>query len=126
LIRCILFSRWGAVPWRDRPPALEPTVVYGLDHFQISGICGFVNNGHFAPDEMPEALVKVILKLLKPAPDNPPLIDRTLQGGARYVIGVIRHRGDRRAQTSAPRSRPDDGAIGQRLLDCGARRPRAW
>jgi hypothetical protein len=67
-------------------------VVYGLDHFPIGAICGFVDNEHFAPDEMPEGLVKRILKLLKPDPDYPSLIDRTFQGGARYVIGVFEER----------------------------------
>jgi hypothetical protein len=72
-----------------KPPAPEPTVTYGLDHFPIGGICGFVNIENFAPDEMPEELVRLILRLLKPDPNYPLLDDRTFQGGARYIVGLI-------------------------------------
>jgi hypothetical protein len=92
-----------------RPPALEPTVVYGLDNFPISAICGFVNNEYFAPDEMPEGLVKLILKLLKPDPHYPSLIDRTFHGGARYVIGVIEERKRARREVDRMRGRSGNG-----------------
>jgi hypothetical protein len=75
-----------------RLPAPEPTVVYGLDHFPTSAICGFVNNEHFAPDEMPAELVGMILDLRKHDPNNPVLRNRTFQAGARYVIEVIEQR----------------------------------
>jgi hypothetical protein len=77
-----------------KPPALEPTVPYGPDHFPISGICGFVNNEHFAPEPMPEKLVGMIPDLRKHDLNNPVLH----KVGARYVIEVIEQREQERQE----------------------------
>jgi hypothetical protein len=71
------------------PPAPEPMVRYGRK-VPVSVICEFV--GHYAPDKMPEELVEMILRLLKPDPNHPMLVDRTFQGGARCVIELIEQR----------------------------------
>jgi hypothetical protein len=80
------------------PPAMEPTVPYGQAHFSISRFCAFVEQ--YAPEEMPEELVGMVLNLPKHDPNNPVLRNRTFQAGARYVIAVIEQRS--RASRSEP------------------------
>jgi hypothetical protein len=65
-----------------RPPSPEPTVPYGREYFSATGLCGFLNNEHFASSRMPDELIESILRLKKVDP-NHMLTDYTFQGAAR-------------------------------------------
>jgi hypothetical protein len=86
------------------PPAMEPVVTYGQGRFSISRFCEFVEQ--YAPDEMPDEVVGMVLSLPKHDPNNPVLRNRTFQAGARYVIAVIEQRNRERREVDRMTGRP--------------------